>query len=68
LLAFFEKKRYINPALDSALHRKKKRYITFTSAIYSSAYKALAKAKKKRYISPFCSSVYKLNNIQMEFS
>jgi len=52
LLALFDIKRYINPALDSALHRKK-RYLTFTSAIYSSASKALSKAKKKRYISPF---------------
>ena len=39
--------------LQIALCIEKKRYITFTSTIYSSALKALAKAKKKRYISPF---------------
>jgi len=52
LLALFDIKRYINPALDSALYRKKALY-TFISAIYNSASKALSKAKKKRYINPF---------------
>jgi len=49
MLALFNTKRYINPSLDSALYRKK-RYITFTSAIYNSAIKALSKAQKKRYL------------------
>jgi len=50
MLALFNTKRYINLSLDSALYRKKKRYITFTSAIYNSAIKALSKAQKKRYL------------------
>jgi len=45
LLELFDIKRYINRALASALYRKK-RYITFTNAIYNSASKALSKAKK----------------------
>jgi len=39
-LALLHIKRYINAALDGTLCRKK-RYITFISAIYNSALKAL---------------------------
>ena len=46
LLALLDIKRYINPALASALYRKKRHYIIFTSAIYNNASKALSKAKK----------------------